>query len=255
MSENDRRHDLGAMTTDELEGLLAGGEPVVVLVPVGSVEPHGPHLPLVTDTIISQASAGRAAALLSASGVGAVVAPAVAYGVTNCAAAFKGAVTVEAEALSRYLRSMIDGFLRNGFSHVCLINNHLEPDHDVAVRAAAAGVEAGRVSVACPLTRRWARTLSAEFKSGACHAGKYETSIVLSAQRGLVREGERDNLPEVPISLAEKLRAGIPDFVDMGLTRAYAGDPASATAAHGDEQLDLLAQMIVSEIQEALASG
>jgi len=82
------------------------------------------------------------------------------------------------------------------------------------------------VSVACPLTRRWARTLSAEFKSGACHAGQYETAIVLAAAPGLVDEAARAGLPEVPVSLSERIGAGVTSFAAMGLDRAYAGAPA-----------------------------
>ena len=57
-----------------------------------------------------------------------------------------------------------------------------------------------RVSVACPLTKKWARTLDAEFKSGACHAGLYETSIMMAAAPEMVDDAVRGVLPPVPIS-------------------------------------------------------
>jgi len=237
-------------------GELAAGGRLVVLVPVGSVEPHGPHLSLATDTEISLGAAERAAARLEEEhGVSARVAPAVPYGVTECAAGFPGAVSVPAPALTAYLAAIVDGFLAAGAAHVCLVNNHLEPEHDRAVRAALDGRDRGRVSVACPLTRRWARTLSDEFKSGACHAGRYETSLALARDAGLCDEAARSGLPEVPISLSEKLRAGIADFKAMGLGRAYAGSPAAATAAEGDELFGRLADMIVGEVMEALGAS
>ena len=77
---------LGGHTSTSFAALVAAGRPVVALVPVGSVEPHGPHLPLATDVIISQGACARAIAALDARGVAAVIAPAVAYGVTDCAA-------------------------------------------------------------------------------------------------------------------------------------------------------------------------
>jgi creatinine amidohydrolase len=224
---------------------------VVALVPVGSTEPHGPHLALATDVVISEAACVRAAVLLDDRGLAPLIAPAVGYGVTECAAGFAGAVSVPAAALTGFLRAVADGLLAAGCAQVCLVNNHLEPAHDAAVRAAADGA-AGRISVACPLTRKWARTLSAEFKSGACHAGQYETSIVLAADPTLVDEPTRANLAPVPISLSDGLRAGKPTFAAMGMERAYAGDPAAATAAEGDASLDLLAAMIVGEIVDAL---
>ena len=252
-------HDLAGLTSEGFAALVADARPLVVLLPVGSVEPHGPHLSLVTDTVISLGACERAARLLedtgSVSGSGSIlarIAPAVPYGVTECAAAFAGAVSLPAAALTGYLDAVIAGFLRTGVNHVCLVNNHLEPGHDRAVRAAIEGVPAGRASVACPLTRRWARTLSAEFKSGACHAGEYETSIVMAREPALVDDDARRALPEVAISLSDKLRAGISDFSEMGLSRAYAGAPARATAEEGERLLDLLATMIATEVREAL---
>jgi creatinine amidohydrolase len=160
--------------------------------------------------------------------------------------------------LTAYLAAVCAGLLASGLAHVCLVNNHLEPAHDAAVRAAAAAASAaaraGQVSVACPLTRRWARTLSAEFKSGACHAGQYETSIVLAADASFVDDARRAQLPPVAISLSEQLRAGVTTFAAMGLADAYTGDPAAATAAEGDAQLDRLADMIVGEIRDARAA-
>jgi creatinine amidohydrolase len=245
---------LGEITSPTLAALVAGPRPVVALVPVGSTEPHGPHLPLATDVIISDAACVRALAKLEAAGVAAVIAPAVPYGVTECAAGFAGAVSVPAPVLAAFLAAVADGLLAQGLAHVCLVNNHLEPAHDAAVRAAATGEgRAGRVSVACPLTRRWARTLSDEFKSGACHAGRYETSIVLAAAPALVDDRARAALPEVPISLSQQLKAGVATFAAMGMDRAYAGAPAAATAADGEDQLAHLAEMIVAEIREALA--
>jgi creatinine amidohydrolase len=251
------------LMSDDLRGLrwltspafgeLAATGKLVILIPVGSVEPHGPHLSLETDTEISQGAAELAAARLEEQGLVARIAPSVPYGVTECARAFPGAVSVPAQALTAYLSAVVDGFLAAGAVHVCLINNHLEPDHDQAVRAAIVGRP--RTSVACPLTRRWARTLSDEFKSGACHAGRYETSLALARDPRLCNEAARTSLPEVPISLSDKLRAGIGDFADMGLERAYAGAPAAATRAEGELLYERLADMIVGEVLEGMLAA
>lgn len=246
---------LDHLTTEAFGALVDDERAFVVLLPVGSVEPHGPHLGLVTDTAISRGAAERAAAMLEQADLIARVGPAVSYGVTDCAAGFRGAVSVSADALTGYLRAVVDGYRATGVDHVCLINNHLEPGHDAAVRAAIDGVEPGAASVACPLARRWARTLSAEFKSGQCHAGRYETSIVMVAAPELVDDAARAALPEVPISLSDKLRAGIDTFAAMGMNRAYAGAPAEASAAEGEQQLELLATMVATEVLEALALG
>jgi creatinine amidohydrolase/Fe(II)-dependent formamide hydrolase-like protein len=80
--------------------------PTAVLLPVGSVEPHGPHLPLGTDTLISEEAAERAAALLARAGVAAYVAPSVPYGVTDFAAGLRGRDRRPAAALTAFLAAI-----------------------------------------------------------------------------------------------------------------------------------------------------
>lgn len=243
---------LARHTTASLETLTKGKRGVIALVPVGSTEPHGPHLGLGADVVISAAACLRAAELLEKRGtmVG-VIAPAISYGVTECATGFSGAVSIPAAVLTQYIAAVCDGLLASGVRHVCLVNNHLEPAHDAAVRAALAGREK-KVSYACPLAKRWARTLSAEFKSGACHAGRYETSILMAAGPEFVVEELRTRLPAVPISLSEKLAAGVTTFEEMGLEAAYAGDPASASIEEGEQLIQRLGEMVVGEVLEAL---
>src|SRR5690349_20580066 len=226
---------IAEQTTESLRALLET-HAVVALVPVGSVEPHGPHLPLGTDTVISEAAILRAAILLeneASRPIAALLAPAIPYGVTCFAEGFAGAISVPAEALTAFARAVVAGYLATGFTHVCLVNNHLEPAHDAAVRAAVVGFPAGRASVACPLSRRWGRTLSPEFKSGACHAGRYETSLVLAAAPETVDAAAASALPDLEVSLSEGIKAGKNSFRAMGLDQAYTGAPARASAEEG----------------------
>jgi creatinine amidohydrolase len=243
---------LARHTTASLSELVAGKRGVIALVPVGSTEPHGPHLGLGTDVVISAAACLRAAEMLEKRGtmIG-VIAPAISYGVTECATGFAGAVSIPAAVLTQYVAAVCDGLLASGIRHVCLVNNHLEPAHDAAIRAVLDGRDR-RVSVACPLVKRWARTLSAEFKSGACHAGRYESSIMMAAAPELVNEAMRGVLPAVPISLSEKLAAGVTTFEAMGMSLAYAGDPAAASVEEGEQLIQRLGEMVVGEVLEAL---
>lgn len=237
---------LADLTTEEARAAIAS-PPTAVLVPVGSVEPHGPHLPLGTDTVIGETAAERACAVLAQRGIGAFVAPSVAYGVTEFAGGFAGAVSIAPATITAYLDDIARSLLAGGWSHVCFVSNHLEPAHDDAVRAAA---RATRSSIASPLTKRWARTLSDEFKRGDCHAGRYETSLVLAAG-GLVKD-EHKSLPAVGVSLSDAIRAGKGRFRDIGMDRAYTGAPAEATREEGDDLYARLVEMIVTEVTEAL---
>lgn len=241
---------LADLTYEEVAALLAQAK-AVVIVPVGSVEPHGPHLPLATDTTISETCATRAAERLEREGVTAVVAPTVPYGVTDYASGFAGAIGVSAASLTAILHDIAQKLLATGFAHVSFVNNHLEPAQDAAVRAAIEGLPKGTASVACPLTRRWGRTLSDEFKRGDCHAGRYETSLVLAANAN-VRDSAA-TLPSLDLSLSDGIRAGKTTFAEIGMTRAYTGAPSEATREEGDELYEKLVTMVVTEIREALA--
>lgn len=243
----DRHYALGALTTRELEPLLATGN-AVVLLPVGSVEPHGPHLPLATDTLIGKHTATLAAGLLSAQGFPSLVAPAIPYGVTQFAAGFAGAVSCSADALTGFLVSLCSGFLAERFCHVCLISHHLEPAHDQAVRAVVSQFESHQVSVASPLSKVWGKQLSGEFKSGACHAGQYETSLILASNPAEVRTDLSEALPALPLSLSKGIRDGVDSFKGLGMTDAYTGAPAQASLAEGQTLAALLADLTAGEV-------
>lgn len=240
---------LGELTTEECATLLRAPSPVV-LFPVGSTEPHGPHLPLATDAILSEHACLLAAERLRAHGISAVVAPTLAYGVTRYAADFAGAVSLSPDTATRVVEELLAGWRAAGFSRVCVVNNHLEPEHVDALVAAVARVP-GAI-FANQLTRRWGRTLSEEFRRGDCHAGRYESALVLAARPELVHDDVRRTLPPVPISLAEAIRAGKRTFLQMGGDRAYFGTPAAATPEEGIEQYERLVAMVVSEVRESL---
>jgi len=243
------RH-LSQLTSPEMKDWLALGR-TCVLLPVGSVEPHGPHLPLATDSIISEAASARAADVLEKSGIHVAIAATVPFGVTDYAAGFAGAIGVSAPVLTAFLADVVRRLLADGVTHVCIVNNHLEPAHDAAVRAAITSFEKGRASVACPLERRFGRTLSAEFKSGACHAGRYETSLVLAAEPSQVR-AEYKKLASLDLSLSAGIAAGKATFAEIGMANAYTGAPAEATETEGAELYDKLADMVVVTVKDAM---
>lgn len=239
---------LADLTYEEVDALRE--KLAVAIVPLGSVEPHGPHLPLHTDTTISETTAARAAMELETRGVIAVIAPSVPYGVTDYASGFAGAISVPADTLTAMLRAITERLLDCGFKHVCLVNNHLEPAHDAAVRAAIEGLPGGAASVACPLTRRWGKTLSEEFKRGDCHAGRYETSLMLAAGKAV--RTSYSALPPLGISLSEAIKSGKATFAEIGMAQAYTGTPSDASPEEGNELYGRLVTMVVTEISEGL---
>ncbi len=238
------------LTWPEMKALAEAG--AVALLPVGSTEAHGPHLPLNVDVVIAEAVCGRTAALLEQSGTRAVVFPPITYGLTDFAAAFSGTITVEAETVRRYLEQVLVGIASHGFRRVAVVNHHVEPAHFKVVHEAArtAGERTG-AQIVVPDHRRkpFVEKLGTEFVSGGSHAGDYETSLMLAAAPQLVREEVRARLPDLEIDLPGRIKAGAKDFHECGGHDAYFGAPAKASAAEGERLLELLAAFTAEAVR------
>lgn len=244
---------LAEMTWEAVEALPPAE--TVALLPVGATEAHGPHLPLNTDVIISTAMARRAAERLKARGLTAVLLPAVAYSVTDFAGAFAGTLSISADTATAWLIDVGRAVRRHGFRCLALANAHLEPAHVGTLRAAVAalGAEEGAPVVFPDVTRRrLADRLTDEFRSGACHAGQYEGSVVLAERPELVDETLMRTLSANPASLVDAIRQGLADFESAGGPRAYFGDPAAATAEEGAATIDTLGEMLEQAVMEVL---
>lgn len=236
------------LTSPRLAELLAGPRKPVLLLPVGAVEPHGPHAPLGTDEIISAGMCARAAQRLADDpDVHVLVLPTLNYGVTRFASAFPGAVSVSEATLHALVTDVCGALVAQGFTRIVVVNNHFEPAHVTTLRTATA--EAG-VAYLDLVRRHNAARLTDEFRSGACHAGQYETSLVLADHPGLVDTAAAATLPPVPVDLPAAMAAGKADFAAMGMDRAYCGDPAAASAAEGRSTFDALTDLLVETIRE-----
>jgi creatinine amidohydrolase len=247
--------DLSALTFEEARGVL--GEGAVALLPAGATEAHGPHLPLSTDVIISQEAARRAVRQLRAEGHPALALPPLAYAVTEFAAAFEGTLSIPLETATAMVRDVVLAATRTGFVGVVVCNAHLEPGNLRALRdGLAAAVEAGARGAFPDVTRKpHALRLGEEFRSGACHAGSYETSLVLAADEAQVRRELAGSLEANPKSLSVAIREGKRDFLEAGGPRAYFGDPADATSEEGEALYGELADIFATAARQLLEDG
>jgi creatinine amidohydrolase len=222
---------------------LAALRDPVALWPVGAIEPHGPHAPIGTDTLISVGMCERAAERLE----NAVVLPPLPFGVTRYGAAFLGAIGIRESTLGAIVLDVAEAVADNGFRRLVIVNNHFEPEQVATLRDAAH--EAGALYL--DLVRRAnAERLTDEFRRGSCHAGRYETSLVLAAAPELVH-GAADLRPN-EVDMPKAIAAGRTDFLAMGMAQAYCGAPAEATAEEGRQTFETLTDMLV-ELVEAEA--
>jgi creatinine amidohydrolase len=224
--------------------------PVAVL-PVGALEAHGPHLPLATDVIIAEAMARAGARLVAAAGTDVVLLPALPYTAAPFAGSFAGTLSLPRATIARMVADIAAELARHGASCLALANAHLDPTHLGALADATNLVrQAGTPRMVHPdLTRKpWAARLTEEFKSGACHAGQYETSVVMAARPELVRDEVRSALPDNPRSLSRAIGEGHKTFEAAGGPEAYFGFPATATADEGRATIETLGQILAEAI-------
>lgn len=246
--------DLAKRTWPEAKELF--GPRTIAILPIGSIEPHGPHLPLDTDITIAAAQARRAAEKLERARITTVVLPPLAYGLTNYTDGFAGRVTIRPGTLWALVDDIVCALEQQDVRQVVLANAHLEPAHVQVLRGVALDHPArgkGKAQVVFPdnSRRKIAETLGEEFRSGDCHAGRYESSLVMAADPDAVREAQRRELPAVSIGLIEKMKAGVTSFKAAGADQAYCGDPAAATRAEGEDLIERLADTIVLASREA----
>jgi creatinine amidohydrolase len=209
----------------------------VHLLPLGATEPHGPHAPLSTDTLISIGICRRAAELLRGE-LDVLVLPPIPYGVTRYAAGFPGVVSIGEQTL----RALVSDIAQS-LDRVVLVNSHFEPEQVQTLRDTGLPL--------LDLTRRAnAEQLTEEFRSGSCHAGRYETSLVLADRPELVHPDRMEALDAKMVDMPAAIAQGRTDFIAMGMDRAYCGAPAEATAEEGEQTFDTLAGMLVELIRE-----
>ncbi len=219
--------ELAGATWPQVE---ATGARTVLALPLGSLEQHGPHLPLDTDTRIAVALATGLAARCA----GVTVAPALSYGASGEHAGFPGTLLVGHAVLADLVVELVRS-ARRSFAGVVLVSAHggneealaaverrsaAEGDHVLVWRAAPAGADA--------------------------HAGRTETSLLLALDPSAVRlELAQPGCTEPLGTLLPRLRAeGVRPISSNGVL----GDPTGASAEEGIELLDALVRDLAARV-------
>ena len=211
--------ELGRATWPQVEA--TAGKAVLAL-PLGSLEQHGPHLPLDTDTRIAVAVASGAASRVASL----AVAPPVAYGASGEHAGFPGTLLVGHDVLAALLVELVRS-ARDSFAGVVLVSAHGGNETALSAVSARCAAEGDDVVV-------W----RAASPGGDAHAGRTETSIMLAIDPAAVHpELAAPGCTEPIERLLPRLRAeGVRPVSSSGVL----GDPTGASAEEGRELLDHL---------------
>jgi mycofactocin precursor peptide peptidase len=221
---------LTTLTWVETAQRMADG--AVLLVPLGSTEQHGPHLPIGTDTDIAVAVALSAATRIRQ----AVVAPAVAYGSSGEHQSFPGTLSIGSAATERLLVEL-GRSAGETFTQVVFVSTHggnAEP-----VRRAVAELRSEGRNV-----RAW----GPQWK-GDAHAGRTETSVMLVIAPEQVRLGAAEAGDTRPLDvLLPHLRTG---GVRSVSPNGVLGDPTDATPKEGRDLLQAAVDQLVAFVRGA----
>lgn len=206
-----------------------------LVLPLGSTEQHGPHLPLSTDTLVAVAVAEALADRRD----DVVLAPAVPYGASGEHAGFPGTLSIGQDALQLLVLELVRS--ADAFGAVVIVSGH-GGNADPVARAVARLTDEGR------RVRAWSPRGAVDL-----HAGRTETSLLLALAPAVVRLAEAEAGDPRPLrDLLPLLREG---GVASVSPNGVLGDPAGATADEGRALVEVLVADLESLVEELAVRG
>jgi creatinine amidohydrolase len=224
----------------------------VVIVPVASLEQHGPHLPTATDTMLVTEVAVRAARL-AADRHPIVVTPCVWTGLSEHHMAFNGTVTLDFPTFATVIRGIAESLVRHGFERICLLNGH---GGNIAALRTITDELTFELEVPIVSGTYWHVAAAAldpllERQKTIRHACEAETSMMLALVPELV---DRTRLAEADSEEAPGTAAGEGFYrwrgFDEKTSTGVIGYPSAASAEKGERLLDAAARGVADRLVE-----
>ncbi|MBN2014501.1 MAG: creatininase family protein [Candidatus Altiarchaeota archaeon] len=216
--------DMSKKTWCELEGMRDRG----IIIPIGSVEQHGPHLPLETDSLLVERIAGEVAER-----IGCLVAPTLILGVSEEHMDFVGTITLSPETFKGVVYDVCNSLSRHGFSKLHIISYH-GGNKQYLVELLPEIKDAG-------ITATLHRVLGRLGKFD--HAGEVETSLMLYLFPELVRKDRVERFHyRIPAGYGWRTK----DYSESGVI----GEAVEASPANGIKYFNQIVEAIVEEIED-----
>lgn len=231
-------HRFEELTREELDELAPRA---ILLLPVASIEQHGPHLPSVTDTALVGAVLDRACTLVEP-GTELLQAPTLCYGASDHHLIFGGTLSLTTNTFGSVLRDLMRSAARAGCRRVLIVNGHGGNASTCATVAADVSREEGILVATCSY---WDLV---EPPVTAGHAGIFETSLMLVARPELVRLDRARPSPGTVPAHRRGLNVRTADLWQQ--IDGFTDDPRGATAEYGEELVAQCAEALAAAIRE-----
>ncbi len=217
----------------------------VVIIPCGSVEEHGNHLPLSTDSLQAEFIASSVAQKTNC-----LVAPPLRYGLCSSTRNFPGTITISFDTLRSMMIDILEDFVRNGFKRLLVISGHAGGSHMTAIRLAAKTVvvhhmnneDRPRIMVCSDYDFAY-DLRGKDFDERDSHAGTIETSRVMAIRSDLMKGKGSPNYPTFP-------RFEVTPDPERYFPSGVMGDPTIASAEKGKKINDYVIEQIVILVKE-----
>jgi creatinine amidohydrolase len=208
-----------------------------IVFPFGTIEEHGSHLPLGTDSFIILEALRRAAKTERF-----FLAPIVWYGVCTSTGQHPGSIVITPETLRRLTADLIRDAYSKGLRNILLISGHGGGLHLSAMKESAeeliGTLTGARIVVCTPWDDLWKEFMALVETPKDGHAGELETSLMLAIDRELVKGRAAEDYPAFPkpLIVADKVR-----YWKSGVW----GNPRKATPEKGEQALGIMTQYIM----------
>ena len=168
------------LTWKEINEVCKTKESIAIL-PVGSVEQHGPHLPLGTDYLIADMLSSEAVERLEKEGINALKLPPLPYGLSSMWAAYPGTVTLRTETYISLLKDVILSIISSDCTNILIVNGHAGNSDALRIAARDAVEAAGKGTVSIASVWEICGDLIDDlFETPFFHADEVETSLAMA---------------------------------------------------------------------------
>jgi creatinine amidohydrolase len=259
-----RQLELSAHTAPQLNALAA--EDAIVIVPVGSTEQHGPHLPVMVDYRLATEVARRGATKLDRAGHKVLVTPTVWTGFAEHHMELGGTVTLDYAAFYGVIRGIVRSLARDGFRRICIVNGHGGNIAPLIVAVSELTVE---LKIPLVYFSYWELAEAAtkgvlEYQDKILHACEGETSMMMAVEPELIDQtrlhearGPDQDRPEIEALVGKNVFRW--QTLNARSRRGVIGNGAAGTPEKGERLLEAMSDRIAevlgtAELWDAKAS-